>query len=406
MAAQLVLSPDPPPLETPKRSTPAPAPEPVGRLDRVSIPVPPPYAGPAAERREPIARGPFYVSTLDWTAQSYSIARYEHGRPQPYGALAAVRVDASKRCPGLTSPSVTRNSAGTYFLYASERTCHAPRDRRVTVWTSPDGVDFQRRGRVRGAAIEAGYVVYDRGVFRAWYSGSRGELLYGESRDGLRFAQVGGPKGPSGDPAFVVKNGEEWFLAQSSSRDGHQVPTLLEFGAPRQPRYREVGFDVSRRGAGARVAARASRGQRSLELSSTRRVKPGDLIVVPAGSVAADAAQVERVDGRTVRLRTSLRASHRPGDDVELAGGGSVAPSYMCRESDGSWAGMFTVYQALPSALYEITLVYRADSIRGPWRVDRGARAPILALENEQRRRAVLSPTPVTRGPAVRRCDA
>src|SRR3954451_4547854 len=139
MAAQLVFGPDPPPVKSPERSH-APPRAPVAQLDNVSVPVAPPYAGPAAERREPIARGPFYVSTLDWTAQSYSIARYEHGRPQPYGALAAVRVDASERCPGLTGPSVTQNAAGTYFLYATERTCQSPRRRRVTVWTSTDGV--------------------------------------------------------------------------------------------------------------------------------------------------------------------------------------------------------------------------------------------------------------------------
>jgi hypothetical protein len=409
MAAQLVIGAPPLPLEARDSAEPAsaPPPEELGVVESVPLPVTAPYTGPATRRREAIAKGPFFVSTLDWTAQSYALARYEQGRPQPYGAIARVSIDASRRCPGLSTPSVTRDAAGTYFLYASQRTCDKPVTRELTLWTSTDGVNFTRRGPVRGDREMGGtHVVYDRGLFRAWYSRVDGQLLYGESRDGRQFTRVGGGRAPAGDPEQVVKHNGEWYLVYSRLHGAHQRPVLLKFADPRQPRYEEVAFDVPRRSTGARLAAPSATGQRAIDLTDAHAVKPGDLVVVATRGEEADASQVERVDGSTVRLRSGLGVAHTPGDRVELAGAGSIVPSYVCRERDGTWAGIFSVFQALPSTLYEVTLVYRAESINGPWRVDRHAQAPILALENEQRRRSVVAPAAPTRGVGVPRCGA
>src|SRR4051794_12066675 len=148
MVAQLIVAPAPPHVSTP----PAPATE-ADRLEPLVA---------ARARREPIANGPFYVSTLDAAAQSYGIARYVDGRPSPLGEVAGIHVDPSRRCPGLSFPAVTRGRAGGYLLYVTERICDAPDRARTGLWWSPDGRRFRRRATVRASPpMGRAYIVRD-----------------------------------------------------------------------------------------------------------------------------------------------------------------------------------------------------------------------------------------------------
>jgi hypothetical protein len=366
---------------------------------------PPPPRVPAQKRREPIANGPFYAATLDSAAQSYGITRYVDGRPSPVGERLRVRVDASRRCPGMTGPSVIRTATG-YRLFAGEATCDNPDRPRVVVWDSPDGLRFQRRGIVRATPpMEFASVLRDGDSFRAWYRAGR-DVYYAESSDGINFTTIGGPKIQNATPSHVMKHGNRWYLASSRNPAFRPDPTLYEFKDPAQPSYTNLGSVLTRRFARTRVAAPARAGQRTIRLRSTRGIEPGDLLLVTTRLLQADPVQVTRVRGRAVRLKTPLIVSHAPGDAADIASAGEVSPTYICRGSDGSWAGIFTSTRILPDVLFQAPLLYRARSIRGPWRIDRSARAPILSMENRERRRAVNGQTPVTRGPEARRCGA
>lgn len=391
VVAQLVLAPEPRDVRLPPRPAAA------------KVPLGPVVA--AKPRREPIADGPFYVSTLDAAAQSYGVARYVDGRPSPVGELARVHVDASKRCPGLTSPAVTRGRDGEYLLYVTERVCDAPDRPRLGLWTSRDGRHFRRRATVQASPpMPRAYIVRDGDVFRAWYR-EDGMIHYAESSDGVRFTVLGGPKAAGATPGYVFKDGRRWYLLSNRTSDGRSDAALFAFDDPRQPRYEDLGAIAPRRSAPKRVVTPARRGARTVELSGTRGIAKGDLLVI-RGRLGADAIQVARIRGDKVRLASPLTVRHDPGDGLDLATAGSTLPSYVCRERDGTWAGIFGTADAVPGVLFEPALVYRAKSIRGPWRVDRSATAPILALENRQRRRSTQSPTAVSRGVGVRRCGA
>jgi hypothetical protein len=373
------------------------------------VPPRPPSVADPRPRTSDLARGPFYVSTLDWTAQTYSIARYSRGRPLPSGSVAAVHRDASKSCPGLNEPSITRDAGGTYFLYSSERVCGA-RHPRVALWTSADGRRFTRRGEIlTGTGAWTAYVVYDRGVFRAWYAeqGPERGLYYAESRDGLHFRRVGGRKGARPYAVRVVRAGRRWYVFYGRRTRGRRPRTraaLLEFSDPHQATYTDAGPMTHDRPVGDTLSAVAGKGSRALRVAVPGRIRVGATVVVAGRAGTGDAVQVRRVDGRWLHLDRPLRVRHAPGDHLALAESLGAVPSYVCRGRGGTWEGIFTTLQPLHETLFQLTLAYRARSIDGPWRVDRSAKAPVLAHENQQYRRVVVSPAPVTRRPDVAAC--
>jgi len=353
-----------------------------------------------------LARGPFYVNSLDSGAQSYTIARYVGGWPDPLGAVAEVARDPQRSCVGLAWPSVTRAPGGDVFLYASERTCGEPDWRRVTVWKSRDGRRFKRIGTAFGSTSPS-YVVYDRGMFRAWLSEDAVGVRYAESRDGVHFRKRGGARAPDVQVDYVFKHDETWYLLYTRHvSEDEWVPALMTFTDPVQGRYHDRGPIGRTRPVTARLAAPAARGATLVTLDDARGFRPGELVVIATDESKADVVQVARVRGRVLRLRAALAQPHATGDRIALADARKLTPSYVCRERDGSWAGIFVPFQAFPDLLYEPTAAYRARSLRGPWRVDRSAPAPLLSLRNRELKRSAENPTPVARGPEVQRCGA
>jgi hypothetical protein len=205
----------------------------------------------------------FFVNMFpDWRTSSssrlrYEIGRYVRGEASPVGAVAS-----PEGCI-LGFPSVTRDSNGLYWLYATEHDCMELQW--VVAFTSTDGVNFTRHGpvirRLPGEGqMRAAYVVYDAGVFRAWFATDAPGMLWGqniyyaESTDGLNFQRIGGIKATISPDSWdsgaigvdtVVRDDAtgEWyaFYAGMNRELTRLMPGVLRFHDPRQDTYEKIG---------------------------------------------------------------------------------------------------------------------------------------------------------------------
>ena len=196
---------------------------------------------------------PLYVNMLG-SGNRYSLGRYVNGEPDPVGSIA------TSRC-GLWSPSVTK-ARGRFWLYAAESDCR--QWRRIILFKSRDGVHFKRYGPVirRGhgeGELRMPYVVFDHGLFRAWYTVDTGprlgqSLRYAESRDGTHFRSFPGARARAGgidrgamtvEMVFRMPHRGGWRLLYTAF-DGSLTrarPALMTFGDPRQRHYGEARLD-------------------------------------------------------------------------------------------------------------------------------------------------------------------
>lgn len=361
--------------------------------------------------RPTVAARPFYVTSLDAASSAHSIARYSKGFPDPAGLVVAAKIDG--KAVSFVHPSVTRDASGTYFLYALERRYGEPLFERIAVFTSRDGKKFSyRRAVFKGRAFSSAYFVFDDGVFRAWYTqtpGKRPGIYYAESRDGLHFREIGGARSRPRYIDYVVRDGSRWYALMTTGVPRQpDEPFLATFRDPREAHFNDIGHVARARPISARLARPARIGARELVIEPGKsRLRRGDAIVLERASAGPtdDVVQIESVDGATLRLRGEVRFDYEPGDEIRVADRRRVGPSFVCRARDGTWKGIFSASAAFPRLPNELTLAYRAPSIRGPWTFDRTAVAPLLTLENEQITRSVSQPTPVTESPDVTKCE-
>ena len=349
------------------------------------------------------------MDMLDQSAQSYTIGRYENGSASPVGSVI------QGKCLGLAWPSATRTPDGSVFLYATQWSCAQKRWDTVEAYVSHDvGRSFQPVGTVFSGSTIGGlgpsFFVYDKGLFRGWVGDGFGQLHYLESHDGVHFRQVGGVKGHVDQLDFVGRYRGRWLLFETQAVKGGQVhvPTLTTLGNPRQARYPQpVRIATPRLTARTSLAARVPAGASTLPVASTSRFRLGDLVVIASRSqwLGIEIGRVTSRGTHTLTLSRRLRFPHEAGATVAVADGRKVAPSFVCVNRDGSWSGIFSVYEAVPGILYEATETFQARSPRGPWRVDRSApAAPTLPLWNGVQKRSVENPSPLLRGPDVTPC--
>lgn len=376
---------------------------------------------------EPHPAGPFFVNTLG-SSHLYTLGRYIDRNPAPVGSVL-------KSACHLWSPSVTR-AGELFWLYAAEsgpepkggppRSGDCSRWLRVVAFTSRDGRNFRRRAsairpRASEGELRMPYVVFDHGIFRAWFTvdhgGEQGQaLFYAESKDGLRFKRRGRRRARAGpgrldagaitvDTVFRDPKSGRWSLLYTGfdATLERARPMLMTFKHPRQRRYRKRGPIAEPRSRGGTLLAPASRGDREIAVSGGP-FEPGDPVVVASDVGAqADPSQVLSQTGVRVALQSPLHLDHGRGGAVALGDAAKVSPSYVCRTA-GGWRGLFTVFGAIPRVTGEFTAIFRAARLSGPWRLDRGAPFPFLSPRNAEFKSSVENPTPVTRGPAPPRC--
>lgn len=368
----------------------------------------------------------FYVNMYDEARpgydDGYKIGRYSGGRPAPVGPVATGEQSERRQCGGVVWPSATQKRRSV-FLYATEWACDGGRWDRLVAFTSTDGRSFARRRvvlqrRPGDSAFGFAFVVYDQRLFRAWWIAVRGgngitvkrgqaDLLYAESDDGLHFHQVGGVKAHIEQLDFLTRHRGRWYLFHTVERNkGDYAPALVTFTNPRQAHYRQAGFIGTTRQLSTTLTESAAAGDTTLAVGSTAGFRTGDLIVL--SSVRGFVSEPKTVTAvRPGRLVVQpLDAAHAAGETVATADARKVAPSYVCRNANGVWGGIFTVYEAVPRTLLEMTLAYRAPSPRGPWRIDYRFPAPLFPMWNGAKKRSVENPTPLLRSPEVQRCSS
>ena len=349
------------------------------------------------------------MDMLDQSAQTYTIGRYENGSASPVGSVVR------GKCLGLAWPSATRTPNGTVFLYATQWSCVRKRWDTVAAYVSHDvGRSFQPVGTVfsgrKIGGLGPSFFVYDDGLFRGWVGDGFGQLHYLESHDGVHFRQVGGVKGHVVQLDFVARYRGRWLMFETDGVKGGRVhvPMLTTFGNPRQAHYPEpVRIGTPRPTARTTLVGGVKAGASTLPVASTSRFSRGDLVVVAFRRqwLGIDIVRVTARSAHTLTLSRRLRFSHKAGDTVAVADGRKVAPSSVCVNRDGSWSGIFSVYEAVPQILYEATETFRARSPGGPWRVDRSAPvAPTLPLWNGVPKRSVENPSPLLSSPDVTPC--
>jgi hypothetical protein len=352
----------------------------------------------------------FFVDMLDPSAQSYTIGRYENGSARPIGSVAR------QKCLGLAWPSATQTPNRTVFMYATQWSCVRKQWDSVGVYVSHDnGHSFQLGGTVmsgrRIGGLSSSFFVYDDGVFRGWVGDGFGQLHYLESHDGVHFRQVGGVKGHVVQLDFVARYRGRWLMFETYGVRGERmhVPTLRTFGNPRRAHYPEpVRIGTPRPTARTTLLGGVKASASTLPVASTSRFRRGDLVVVAFRRqwLGVDIGRVTARDTHTLTLSRPLRFPHKAGDRVAVADARKVAPSFVCVNGDGSWSGIFSVYEAVPQILYEATETFRAGSPRGPWRVDYSApAAPTLPLRNGVPKRSVENPSPLLSSPDVTPCQ-
>ncbi len=401
----------------------------------------------------------FFVNMYpDWRAPSSSQLRYEIGR-YIRGEASPVGPVASPEGCILGFPSVTRDSSGLYWLYATEHDCVELQW--VVAFTSTDGVNFTRHGpvirRLPGEGqMRAAYVVYDAGVFRAWFATDAPGMLWGqniyyaESTDGLNFQRIGGIKAtisPDGwdsgaigvDTVVRDDTTGEWyaFFAGMNRELTRLMPGVLRFRDPRQEPYEKIGPIASPRPRlRTQLVADATAGALSVAVADATLFRVGDLVVVtndrstdatasralPEHSarfglvpqqprapdrpvIVADAAQVVGRSTNQLYLSLPLRSSYQTGDTVVVIDARKISLSYVCRASDGTWLGIFTVFNATPLMGSEYTLAYRAPGPTGPWQIDYTRPAPVFSPYNNDFKVSVENPDAVTTSPSVQSCS-
>ncbi len=344
----------------------------------------------------------------------YTLGRYVNGDPEPVGPIAESACD-------LWSPSLIR-ARGRYWLYAAENDCREWQ--RLVLFSSDDGVRFERIGaairrRPGEGQLRMPYVVFDGGLFRAWYTIDEGErqgqqLVYAESRDGLRFRRLAGPRARAGpgrldsgaitvEMVFRDPSSGTWNLLYTGYDPALERarPALMTFANPRQRRYAKRGAIGQIRDRRGDLLAPAAAGARELRAGGGP-FRRGDPIVIAAGS-DPEPARIIAVDGEVLTLDGPLRLDHEAGEPLALADASKISPSYVCRDGR-RWRGLFTLFGAPPRLNGEYTAVVSAEALSGPWTLDRAARFPALSPANGELKRSVENPTPVTEGPDLQAC--
>ena len=356
---------------------------------------------------------PLYVNMLG-SSNRYSLGRYVNGEPDPVGSIARSRCD-------LWGPSVTK-ARGHFWLYADESDCS--QWRHIILFKSRDGVHFRRYGAVIRRSHGEGelrmpYVVFDQGVFRAWYTVDAGpklgqSLVYAESQDGTHFRSFPGARARAAgidrgamtvEMVFRMRHRRGWRLLYTAFNAAltRARPALMSFGDPRQRHYRKRGSIGGLRDLRTTLTSDVSAGDRRLGVAASA-FQPGDPVIVAAGSsLTPDASTIVDVQGNELLLSNPLRFDHGAGDQVAAAGSRKMSPSYVCR-SGKRWSGLFTVFEPVPRAESEYVVAVSANRLSGPFALDRKSRFPLLSASNEEFKRSVENPTPVTTGPQAPHC--
>ena len=350
------------------------------------------------------------------SSDRYALGRYVNGEPEPIGPVAESRCD-------LWGPSVTR-ARGRFWLYAAESDC--TEWQRIVLFTSENSVEFEREGtvirrRAGEGQLRMPYVVFDRGVFHAWYTVDRGgrqgqALRYAESPDGVHFRRFPGARATAeglGHGAMTVdiavRDSEtgSWSLLYTGFSDDlkRARPSLMSFSDPRQRHYEGRGPVGMARNPRARLLAPAAAGERELRIAGDRFERGDPVVVAAEAEVQPDPSRVRFQRGDRLVLESPLRFDHRPGDPLTAADATKISPSYVCR-AGGRWLGLFTLFGSPPRVNGEFVAAFGAKSLSGPFEVDRSAPFPALSPDNGEFKRSVENPTPVTRGAGAQRCPA
>ena len=177
----------------------------------------------------------------------------------------------------------------------------------------------------------------------------------------------------------------------------------MTFTDPRQRHYEKRGPIAGLRDRRTSLRSAASAGDRELQVASDPFAIRAPVVVAGPGSSRPDASTVAAAHGNRLVLASPLRFDHQAGEEVAAADARKMSPSYVCRRG-GGWLGLFTVFGSIPRAGSEYVAAYRADRLSGPFTLDRNARFPVLSAVNDEFKRSVENPTPVTSDPRAQRC--